>query len=86
MRNKPPLNKIKEKGKLAAFDDASVVAEYCKEGHQYSILGKTLVSKIRAAAQDAKNPAASSFGNKLPEGLDARVADDLKELLESLLK
>jgi ABC-type lipoprotein export system ATPase subunit len=86
LRNKPPLNKIKEKGDLAAFDDESVVNEYCKAGHQYSILGKTLVSKIRAAAQDAKNPSAPSFGDKLPEGLDAWVADDLKELLESLLK
>lgn len=85
IRNQPPLKSLAEKGQLNAASDADVLAEYKKIGEQHVILGKTLVSKIRAVAQENKNPAASSFGDKLPDALGAPVADDLRTLLESLL-
>lgn len=85
LRNKPPFNKLAQAGNLEAVNDAEVVEHYGGIGAQHVILGKTLVSKIRAVAQDKNNSAASSFGDNLPHELDAPVADDLRTLLKSLL-
>ncbi|TCT12333.1 putative AbiEii toxin of type IV toxin-antitoxin system [Tepidamorphus gemmatus] len=86
IRNQPPLRSLAEKGQLNAASDKDVVTEYGKNGAQHVILGKTLVSQVRAVAQSNGNKAASSFGDSLPAELGVPVAEDLKALLEDLLQ
>ncbi|WP_319519669.1 ATP-binding protein [uncultured Martelella sp.] len=86
IRNQPPLKKIAEKGELATFSDEQVVAEYSQPGPQHVILGKTLCSKIREAAQNLELPGSTGFGKAVPTGLADSLAQDLKQALEAVLQ
>ena len=54
-------------------------------GEQHKVLGKSLISKIRGAAQKKGYAKASSFGKSIPGDLERPLADDLEALLKQTL-
>lgn len=80
-------NKIPEcrNGVVGAYSDAEVLNYYHANGEQYSIVGKTLVEKIRGVAQGKGLSGYTGFGKMLPDRLVDEMASDLKSVLENVL-
>lgn len=83
IRNKLPECK---NGQIGAFNDQQVIDEYSKAGQQHVILGKTLCNKLRQEAQGGGLPNSSGFGNTIPDGMVDGLANDLKQILNEVLK
>ncbi|MCA3448228.1 MAG: AAA family ATPase [Rhodobacter sp.] len=71
-----------KKGAIRQFGDKEVEAEAQLHGFQHAVLGKILATEIRKAAQFEKMGNTSSFGKKVPSGLQISIADDLQVLLK----
>lgn len=81
------INQIKaiSKGELPQFGDKEVEDESTSHGSQYRVLGKDLIAKIRDIAQNKKMAGAQTFGKNVPHLLEKKIAEDLYDLLKSLL-
>lgn len=85
IRNQQPLKSMSEKGQLATFNDAQVVAEYSRDGYQHVVLGKTLCAKIRELAMGNGYTNVSGFGKSVPAALHQPIAIELKSCIEQML-
>lgn len=83
IRNK--LNECK-KGDIDSFNDNEVIEQYSKEGGQYVVLGKDLISKLRGKAKEKGLKKYNSFAKGVPSGCNGKIALDLKSLLEGLIE
>ncbi|TAW50598.1 AAA family ATPase [Rhizobium leguminosarum] len=79
-------NKFNKKGNLPQFGDAEVEKEASIHGGQYAVLGKDLRGAIRAAAHKRKLLGSASFSLIVPTELTGQMADELRNLLDDLLK
>lgn len=79
------LQKLNNDGSLPHFGDADVVSHHTSDGAQFGILGKSMVSGIRRAAQDRGLSGSGGFGKKVAPYLIGSFALDLKKLLESAI-
>ncbi|MFB2531274.1 ATP-binding protein [Paracoccus sp. p3-h83] len=70
-------------GRIGAFNDAEVVAEYAQHGAQHVILGKTLCAKIRGEAQNRGLLGYQRFARELAPPTAGTVATDLRNLLQA---
>ena len=86
LRQQHPLKKKAEQGQLTPFSDEQVVAEYSNPGAHHVILGKTLCTKLREAAQAQSLAKVAGFCKAVPESLNAQMAPDLKQVLDDLLE
>jgi len=81
----PPLRTLSDQGELEHYSDDAIIGEYNEFGAQHTVLGKTLLKKIREQAQAQENKKSSSFGKSIPEGLASPLAPDLEQVLRKLL-
>jgi ABC-type cobalamin/Fe3+-siderophores transport system ATPase subunit len=79
-------NKFNKKGILPNFGDAEVEKEATIHGDQYAVLGKDLRGAIKAAAHQRKLANSASFSDIVPAQLVGQMADELRSLLDDLLK
>ncbi len=78
--------KFNRKGNLPQFGDAEVEKEATVHGDQYAVLGKDLRGAIREAAHKRKLAGVGSFSVVVPSELAGQMADELRNLLDDLLK
>ena len=81
-------NKVlgKEKSKISTFNDSEIVGEYSKDGLQYTILGKTMQTKLRIKAGEMRCINFSGYGKSVPNYLKDPMAKDLKIAIENALE
>jgi energy-coupling factor transporter ATP-binding protein EcfA2 len=79
------LFRINNRGTLPQFGDDDVFNEYARDGEQFAVLGKAMMSAVRKVSQDQGRAESPKFGKQIPQSLSAPLASDLKALIESSL-
>lgn len=80
------LAKLKNDGLLPQFGDKEVFDSYTVDGHQFGVLGKAMLGRIRERANTRHYPKGSSLGKTVPTGLSKPLASDLEKVLRSVAK
>lgn len=79
-------NKFNKKSNLPQFSDAAVETEATANSAQCVVLGKDLRGTIRTAAQRRKPSGSGTFTVVVPPGISGQIADELRNLIDDLLK
>ena len=72
-------------GSLPQYGDDAVFAEATRDGKQFAVLGKNLMSCLREVATQRGLPGANTFGKNIPQGARGMLAEDLGVLLNSCI-
>lgn len=79
------LQKINRDGSIPHCGDDEVLAEATRDGKQFAVLGKTLLSQLRNIASELGHPGANALGKTVPNRPGLVLAEDLRATLESCL-
>lgn len=79
------LQKLNRDGVLPHFGDDQVLAEATRDGKQFAVLGKKLISELRNVATEQKIANANTFGKSVPPQSQPDLGDDLRAILSSCL-